>query len=210
MKERAEHLARGILENQMFSSVQDLDGKPIRTIAISAKNCADWMVFDVACCISGLTSVTLYDTLGKESTGYILNQCEIKTVFCEAKQIKELVELKQAGEINHLEYLVVINDVAEIKDIKFAESAGLHVLTFENVEHGGFKSQIDLPSPQPDSVFTICYTSGTTGFPKGAMISHKNVLVMANGLRVLGIDFNEDDVHLSYLTLAHIFERVVS
>lgn len=72
MKERAENLARGIIDNKMFSEVADSDGKTIKTVAISAKNCADWMVFDVACCISDMTSVTLYDTLGKEATGYIL------------------------------------------------------------------------------------------------------------------------------------------
>lgn len=155
----------------MFSEVADSDGKVIRTVAISAKNCADWMVFDVACCISDMTSVTLYDTLGKEATGYILNQCEIKSVFCESKQIKELVELKKNREVEHLEYLVCM-DVAEIGDIKKAEDAGLHVLTFANVEHAGLKSQTELPSPKSESVFTICYTSGTTGFPKGAMISH--------------------------------------
>jgi long-subunit acyl-CoA synthetase (AMP-forming) len=42
------------------------------------------------------------------------------------------------------------------------------------------------------------------------MITHRNVLVMGAGLKAIGIDFHEDDVHLSYLTLAHIFERLVS
>lgn len=68
----------------MFSEVED-QGKHLKIVAISAKNSADWMIFDLACCISGLTSVTLYDTLGAEATGYILNQCEVKTVFAEAK-----------------------------------------------------------------------------------------------------------------------------
>lgn len=57
----------------MYSDVQDSDGRKLKIVGISAKNSADWMIFDLACCISDLTSVTLYDTLGKESTGYILN-----------------------------------------------------------------------------------------------------------------------------------------
>lgn len=83
-------------------------------------------------------------------------------------------------------------------------------MTFETVLHAGLKSKTELGDPSPDSVFTLCYTSGTTGYPKGAMITHRNVLVMANSLIKLGIDFTADDVHLSYLTLAHIFERVTS
>lgn len=67
-----------------------------------------------------------------------------------------------------------------------------------------------MPDPWPKSVFTLCYTSGTTGDPKGAMISHLGVLSECTALRKLGIDFDENDIHLSYLPLAHIFERVVS
>ena len=84
VKVRVEQIARSLIDNQMYSEVEDM-GKKHRIVGISAKNSADWMIFDLACAISGLTSVTLYDTLGAESTGYILNQCELKTVFCEAK-----------------------------------------------------------------------------------------------------------------------------
>lgn len=80
-----------MLDNHMYSEVEDNDHGKLRIVGISAKNSADWMIFDLACVVSGLTSVTLYDTLGAESTGYILNQCELKTVICEAKQIKELI-----------------------------------------------------------------------------------------------------------------------
>lgn len=118
-----------MIDNKMYSDVQDSDGRKLKIVGISAKNSADWMVFDLACCISDLTSVTLYDTLGKESTGYILNQCELKTVFCEAKQIKELVELKKGGTVEHLENLVMM-DIPEIKDIRLAEDAGLHIMNF--------------------------------------------------------------------------------
>jgi len=67
-----------------------------------------------------------------------------------------------------------------------------------------------LPDPKPDSIFTLCYTSGTTGDPKGAMISHYSVLTEIAALRKLDIDITDQDVHLSYLPLAHIFERAIS
>jgi long-subunit acyl-CoA synthetase (AMP-forming) len=55
------------------------------------------MIVDLACILSGLTTVTLYDTLGADSTAFIINQTSLKTLFAETKQIKELSDLKKAG-----------------------------------------------------------------------------------------------------------------
>lgn len=66
------------------------------------------------------------------------------------------------------------------------------------------------PSPGGwDDMATICYTSGTTGNPKGAMLTHGNILSDYHGLLFNGIDFSPDDRHVSYLPLAHMFERTV-
>lgn len=181
----------------------------MNVIGIAARNSLEWFTVDVACIISGLTSVTLYDTLGPEATEYILNQCELKSVFVEAKQIRELVELKKAGKANFLKTLILL-DAGEVRDVKGALDAGLSVFTIATLINTGVKSRTPLPDPASESIFTICYTSGTTGYPKGAMITHRNILVMLTGLKSLDIEFDENDVHLSYLPLAHIFERVVS
>lgn len=68
----------------MESNITD-EGNDLKIIGIFAKNSANWMLVDLACILSGLTSVTLYDTLGTESTSFIVNQCELKTIFCETK-----------------------------------------------------------------------------------------------------------------------------
>ncbi|XP_072150806.1 long chain acyl-CoA synthetase 6, peroxisomal isoform X7 [Setaria viridis] len=61
--------------------------------------------------------------------------------------------------------------------------------------------------PKPEDVDTICYTSGTTGTPKGAVISHENLIANVAGSN-LNIKFYPSDVYISYLPLAHIYERV--
>ena len=81
---KSENIAKALIENKMESHVQD-EGKDIKIIGIFAKNSANWMLVDLACILSGLSSVTLYDTLGAESSAYIINQCELKTIFCETK-----------------------------------------------------------------------------------------------------------------------------
>lgn len=101
-------------------------------------------------------------------------------------------------------------DAGEIRDVKAALDSGIQVFSFATLVNSGIKSETQLSDPESNSIATICYTSGTTGNPKGAMITHRNVLVMLTGLSSLDIMFDENDVHLSYLPLAHIFERVVS
>lgn len=56
----------------MEAIVED-EGKELKIIGIFAKNSANWMIIDLACILSGMTSVTLYDTLGAESSGFIIN-----------------------------------------------------------------------------------------------------------------------------------------
>jgi long-chain acyl-CoA synthetase len=55
----------------------------------------------------------------------------------------------------------------------------------------------------------ICYTSGTTGEPKAAMLGHGNLLAAAKGAKDADFNLNENDTHLSYLPLAHSFEKII-
>lgn len=61
----------------------------------------------------------------------------------------------------------------------------------------------------PNSVFTLCYTSGTTGNPKGAILSHGNYISAIASTLVTDAGINENDVHLSYLPLPHVMERLI-
>lgn len=62
--------------------------------------------------------------------------------------------------------------------------------------------------PKTDDIYMFCYTSGTTGDPKAAMLSHKNLLSSASAsLLVGGVNFDQNDIVISYLPLAHSFEK---
>ena len=70
--------------------------------------------------------MTLYDTLGEDSTSFIINQCEIKTIFCTSDKIQILADLKQKEEIPTLENVVLL-DAGKYEQTKAGEDAGLHI-----------------------------------------------------------------------------------
>lgn len=90
-----------------------------------------------------------------------------------------------------------------------AKNRGVELLRFEDIERiGAQKSHPEVP-PKPMDLCTICYTSGTTGNPKGVMLSHQNVMagVCAVLLQLGDHRPNSTDVMISFLPLAHMLER---
>jgi len=82
----------------------------------------------------------------------------------------------------------------------------VQTITYTTLHNQGKTSPQPFRPPKPDGVGTICYTSGTTGTPKGAVLSHENLIANVAGSS-LGIKFYPSDVYISYLPLAHIYER---
>lgn len=61
---------------------------------------------------------------------------------------------------------------------------------------------------KPDDIYTLSYTSGTTGNPKGAMLTHKNFVSLISAIPQTSVKLSETDVYLSYLPLPHVMERL--
>lgn len=92
---------------------------------------------------------------------------------------------------------------------KEAAEAGLRIYTIKDLIKTGFKSEVVLDDSKPMDLFTVCYTSGTTGNPKGVMLSNRNMVGMCATQATSPVALYNNDVHLSYLPLAHIMERCV-
>lgn len=93
--------------------------------------------------------------------------------------------------------------------MKDCKKEGLAVFTIRELIELGNTIDEQLSDPDVDDLFTICYTSGTTGNPKGVMLTHRNMLGLLASLPLTPIRLKNTDVHLSYLPLAHILERIV-
>lgn len=182
-------------------------------VGIQARNCAEWLVTEYSCYRMGLVLVPLYDTLGKEAVLHIVDQTEIAVIICEQSKIDFY-----CAERDNLETLTdfVIVDNAEVPEetLKLCKEKNLKVTTFKQVECAGQDSFKDPMVPQPEDLATICYTSGTSGLPKGVMLTHASMLCCGSGLIHMSqmeeiLYFGSKTRHLSYLPLAHILERVV-
>lgn len=175
-------------------------------IGIYAQNQESWMVAEQACYQQSYVSVSIYDTLGADNCQYVVNQAEIPLLFAQASKIKFVLEA--LPKCPSLKFLVIFGDVSDA-DRASVEAGGARCMTMSELEAIGKSSPVAPQLPRPADLCTIMYTSGTTGEPKGVMLSHQNVIADVAGAVLGGLNITEEDVHLSYLPMAHIFERVV-
>ncbi|XP_036120423.1 long-chain-fatty-acid--CoA ligase 5 isoform X1 [Molossus molossus] len=205
VSDRAEYLGSCLL-HKGYKPSQD------QCVGIFAQNRPEWIISELACYTYSMVAVPLYDTLGAEAVIYIINKGDIAMVICDTPQkASVLIDNVEKGLTPGLKIIILMDPFDD--DLKQrGEKSGLEVLSFCDAENTGKENFRKPMPPEPDDLGIICFTSGTTGDPKGAMITHKNVVSNAAAfLKCVEYTFQPtpEDVAISYLPLAHMFERVV-
>ncbi|XP_042505856.1 long chain acyl-CoA synthetase 6, peroxisomal-like [Macadamia integrifolia] len=166
-------------------------------------NRPEWLIVDHACSAYSYISVPLYDTLGPDAVKFIANHALIQAIFCVPQTLNILLSF--LSEIPSVCLIVVVGGI-DGNMPSLPSTTGVEVISYSKLLTQGRSNLQPFSRPKPEDIATICYTSGTTGTPKGAMLSHGNFIANVAGA-ILGIEFNTTDVYISYLPLAHIFER---
>jgi long-chain acyl-CoA synthetase len=150
---------------------------------------------------AGAIHVPIYPTISEDDYKYILKHAEVKYVFVSGKELLRKIE-HILPEIDNILDIYTISQINEHKHLNELIEAGKKSKDEKKLE--SIKANID-----EDDVASLIYTSGTTGYPKGVMLSHKNILsnVLASA-PIFPVD--ETSNGLSYLPLCHVYERMVN
>jgi len=201
---RSKNFGSGLVNLKLLAKTEEGD---MNVLALYCKNRMEWTLAEQGCYSQNGTTVPLYDTLGVDSVSFVLSQTGCTSVLCTEEEVKNLIGVKDISPI--LTNLIIAGGAISEELKAECAAKGLTVYTFEEVEESGAKDPQAENAPKPETVCTFCYTSGTTGDPKGAMLTHKNMVADLYGAQISNIGFTAEDVHLSYLPLAHVFERIV-
>ncbi|HED17742.1 MAG TPA: long-chain fatty acid--CoA ligase [Gammaproteobacteria bacterium] len=172
--------------------------QPGDRVAVMLRNCREWVMFDQAALSLGLVVVPLFVEDRPENVAYILENSGAKFLLLEGD-----IHWKRMCSVLHT--LKGITRVLTLEEISHTPVEDDRLLSAGEwlAEKSTELLQVTI---EPDTLATIVYTSGTTGRPKGVMLTHRNIMFDAqHGL--MCIDVYPDDTMLSFLPLSHMLER---
>jgi long-chain acyl-CoA synthetase len=190
----------------MHSGVQRGD-----RVAILSNTRVQWTWADIAILSIGGVTVPIYPTLNPPEIDYLLKHSGASGLFLENS--RQLMKVLQIGKLPaHLKFIVVMDGSVPVDSVV---PEGIRLMSWTDLMMDG---EVYLPNHptelqermdgiKGEDLATVVYTSGTTGVPKGVMITHRNIHFICETLSV-NVGFKPDDLTLSFLPLSHIFERV--
>lgn len=176
-------------------------------IAILSENRPEWALVDYAVLCFGGLDVPVYATLPPDQIGYILRDSGARAIFVSsAEQLAKILAVRD--ELPDLAKIItfdeVLSDDPAVMTLRELEALGAR----EEGEGRGADFRERSLQARPDDLATILYTSGTTGPPKGVMLTHDNIYSNIRAVEPV-LELTDADVALSFLPLSHIFERMV-
>lgn len=178
--------------------------------AIISESRYEWVVADFACIVNGIITIPIYTTMTSSQIKYILEHSEAKVCFVSNQYLAEKVK-EIMNDLPALCSIIAFNKI-EGESGKIKDFQELIYRTILRSKKGYSEEKADILFTEcskkinENDALTIIYTSGTTGIPKGVCLSHKNILSDIRSCQK-AFELNINDRFLSYLPLAHSYER---
>ena len=165
-------------------------------VAVMARNCPNWIMLEQAALSLQLVLVPLYANDRPDNIGYIMQNAGIKFILIENEAHWQVLG-EAYNSMQNVQRIVSLTPCDNAHDTRLKQ------LDDWLPDNGPALEKLDIAN---DTLATIVYTSGTTGHPKGVMLSHANILWNADSAQRCD-HFYTDDMFLSFLPLSHMFER---
>ncbi|XP_040903088.1 long-chain-fatty-acid--CoA ligase 3a [Toxotes jaculatrix] len=191
--------------SQLGSGLLSLGQRPKNNIAIFCETRAEWMIAAQACFMYNFPLATLYSTLGGPAIAHGLNETQVTHIITS----RELLETRLKAiliEVPRLQHIIVVDNTPTSWP---GYPRGITVHNMAAVQKLGDRPENaarERKQPLPSDIAVIMYTSGSTGIPKGVMISHSNIIAGITGMAERIPNLCEDDTYIGYLPLAHVLE----
>ena len=187
----------GVQARKISKHINELNLKKNSKIAIISKNCAHWIIADLAIMMSGHVSVPIYANVNAKTTKYILEHSESKIVFIGKLEENDWKEIKKGIPRNINKINFGYYNLPETDGMKQWDE----IISSNSPITGNPKSDLD-------NIFSIIYTSGTTGTPKGVVLKYFSASLATQNLNNI-VPLLESERWFSYLPLSHIAERAL-
>ncbi|KEP62860.1 UNVERIFIED_CONTAM: AMP-binding enzyme domain-containing protein [Hammondia hammondi] len=219
-------LRDGVVSVETFAD-ETRNGGKFANVGILLHSRREWILTDLAiAAYPPLTSVTLHYTFPPEHMNAILLEAGVSTLVTDVEQLTVVNELK--ADLPLLKGVILVNLAEEtarlatekpeekeklLKLLEALRAKDVQVFDFQDILEKGKKAYIPpIMEQDPERIFTIVYTSGTTGNPKGVMMSNRNFVREIQGCLHINdytLMLDDDFLHFALLPLSHVFERMV-
>nr|XP_031861316.1 uncharacterized protein CI109_003288 [Kwoniella shandongensis]KAA5528388.1 hypothetical protein CI109_003288 [Kwoniella shandongensis] len=206
-------LVSGLIDIGFTVPSQPISSRP--RVSIYADTSLNWQLMSQAFARLGHVITTAYTTLGEEGLLTSWVEPDVELCFCGQGQLERVAKvIGKAEKVKWIIYdgedradLSVVDNIARI-----FEPRGGRILTLAALKHAGAEKTLTASEighrPTEDDLFCIMYTSGSTGAPKGVLLSNKNIISsIAGSTAMWGKNFHQSDLLLAYLPLTHILEQ---
>ena len=177
-------------------------------VCLYSENRPEWILTMDASYLYGFVTVTLYDTFTIDALEFSITNCKSEYIVVSKKNFPRLLNCKDTV-LKQFKLIVYYDDISEVPADSKEKLAnlGIKFKSFQEIQEEGKSENFQYPKIDPEQILYICYSSGTTGFPKGVMISHRSFITNLLGISSEGTQATFTR-HLSYLPLCHVFERM--